>query len=349
MKVLYVDIAITGHHIPYFSALVSNENYESVLVLPQKVESVKSKQYECNVQLNGKLSFSTYLNWLKEIHNIVEKEKPDVIHFLTGDIMYRFFGFGLFLFRKQKTVLTLHRIKEGFLGRISTKIISKNASCIVLHSEYMKRYVEGLSANNITHIEYPVFNIDFCDKRMAQDYFSLKKDVPVIGCIGGTRYDKGLDILLEALNSVEKPFQLLVAGKAEYFDEVYIKEHIKGYKENVCLYLKFLSDEELKFAINAIDIVVLPYRKMFNGASGPLGEGVILGKCIIGPNHGNLRDTIEKNHLGYTFESENIVKLAETINRSLTSNFSLDDNYQQYKEQLNVSSFLQKYEDVYKA
>lgn len=49
-----------------------------------------------------------------------------------------------------------------------------------------------------------------------------------------------------------------------------------------------MTDREFAEVIAASDIIALPYRKKFNGASGPLVEGVYLGKCIIGPNHGNL-------------------------------------------------------------
>lgn len=70
-----------------------------------------------------------------------------------------------------------------------------------------------------------------------------------------------------------------------------------------------MTDEEFEMAIQAVDAIVLPYRKTFNGASGPLGEGVAKGKMIIAANHGSLGDIVEKNHLGYTFESENIEAL----------------------------------------
>ena len=48
---------------------------------------------------------------------------------------------------------------------------------------------------------------------------------------------------------------------------------------------------------------------------------------IVGPNHGNLGDTISKNHLGYTFETENVESLAEVLNRALAEKWEPDEMY----------------------
>lgn len=60
----------------------------------------------------------------------------------------------------------------------------------------------------------------------------------------------------------------------------------------------FLSEEEFAYASEAADIIVLPYRKIFSGASGPLGEGVWKRKCIVGPMEGNLGYTDKKVSFG---------------------------------------------------
>ncbi len=51
-----------------------------------------------------------------------------------------------------------------------------------------------------------------------------------------------------------------------------LEELARPYRNRVKLYLDFLTDEEFEMAIQAVDAIVLPYRKTFNGASGPLGE-----------------------------------------------------------------------------
>lgn len=346
MKIMYVEIATTGHRIPYIKALTEDPSNEVVVLLPERVETLTCKQIVCRSDVKNR-SFSTHKEWISEILKAAKEESPDVIHFLTGDVFYKFFGFGLNKLKKYNPILTFHSVKTSFLQKISLRVISGLARNLVFHSEFMKNQAESFGIKNAVHIEYPVFGGKSCDKNEAKGYFNLKTDIPVIGCVGGTRYDKGLDILLESLKTVKEPFQLLVAGKEEHFVEAFIKEETATYSENVHLALKFLSDEELMYAMNATDIVVLPYRKMFNGASGPLGEGVALCKCIVGPDHGNLRDTIEKNHLGFTFESENTTSLSAVLSDALKNKFIPDEDYVNYKNLLSVSAFKEGYNKLY--
>lgn len=184
----------------------------------------------------------------------------------------------------------------------------------VVHTESLEKMLLEMGIKNVKHIEYPQFQkIAVPSTEDARKQLRLKEDIPVLLALGATRDDKGLDILLDALNFVNHDFQLLIAGKEESFSEEFIDEHTKKYSTKVTKLLKFLDDYEFAECLSAADFVVLPYRKCFDGASGPLGEGVVLGKTIIGPNHGSLGDIIEKNHLGYIFEAENINSLAKVI------------------------------------
>ena len=103
----------------------------------------------------------------------------------------------------------------------------------------------------------------------------------------------------------------------------------------------------LAAAISASDYIVLPYRKSFNGASGPLGEGVSFGKCIIGSDHGNLGFTINTYHLGYTFKSENVDDLSNVITQALSVPFSEDEQYMKYQKLLNPDHFRLEYKTIY--
>ena len=187
------------------------------------------------------------------------------------------------------------------------------------------------------------------EKEYAKQALGLDIHLPVIGSIGATREEKGLDILLSALSIVEEPFQLLIAGKEAAFDGKFIGEHSKAYQNRVHTILRFLSEEELALAFCASDIICLPYRRSFDGASGPLGEGVALGNCIIGPKHGNLAKTIRENHLGYLFESENVEDLGKVLSRALKSTFIPDDKYRSYQASLSPKSFGEKYNQLYRS
>lgn len=349
IKIVYIDTNTLGHHVSYISALSSIPGNEVVAILPEKIEGLNCKQYKYETQdrKNDKRSFSQFRKWINEIYSFVEAENPDVVHILNGDFFYRYFGYGMKKFKKYETVVTMHCVRDGFLNILSVKAIASSVNAVVLHSEYLKNRLSEYGRNNGVHIEYPNFRQNNCSTDKAKEYFNLKPDIPVFGCIGETRHDKGLDILLNALEFVTEPFQLLVAGRPVHFDEQFITENTKKYSENVHCLLKFLSDEEYQYALAATDIITIPYRKVFNGASGPLGEGAFLEKCIVGPCHDNLGDTIEKNHLGYTFLSEDTQSLAEVLNKVLKGDFKPDEIYKKYKNSLDVESFLKSYTELY--
>lgn len=347
MKLALVDTSVTGHHVPYIQAL-SNLADETIAILPAELPTLGIPQRLCAFPRGSKRRLSDFLKWEKAVRRIVDQEKPDIVHFLMGDDFYRFFGAGLGLFARYKVVVTLHWTRGGFAGKLSTRCIAWHADSVVVHSEYIQQKLCSHGIRNAVHIEYPQFGTIFYPMEEARAHWQLRQDIPVIACIGGTRHDKGLDILLEALGKVNKPFQLLVAGKAEHFSEAYIREHTQSYSDCVHLHMRFLTDEELASAVCAADVIALPYRRKFDGASGPLGDGVVHSKMIVGPNHGNLGDTISRNHLGYTFETENPDSLAEVLNRALGEKWEPDELYAEYQKMISADRFQARYSVLYR-
>lgn len=346
MKVLFVDNGTTGHHKPYESA-ISRSCDESVFFIPEDVNISHSIIYVSKYSYKYGDSIVKLYKWINEIRNIAKKEKVDIIHFLEGDVLYSTFGIGLALLKDYKIVTTIHKIYLKYIYKIRFKCISKFSDYVVVHSDYLKKLCESLNINNIVVIEYPRFNQLKYTRDESRNYFSLEKGIKVIACIGATRYDKGLDILLKALNSVSTPFQLLIAGRQADIGEKLIKDLAENYIDRVHLCMHFLTDEELAKAFYAADIICLPYRKIFNGASGPLGEGVALERCIVGPNSLNLGETITKNELGFVFEAEDERSLSEIINKALKNDFIPSQKYIEYKNKLTPCFFVDKYRELY--
>ena len=349
MKILAIDTAIDGHHIAYLNEIVEGCECEFTIVLPEKTNAFLDNRVllYSPVDLVHK-DFRSYIKWMRELSEIAKKEKPDIVHFLYGDVFYKYFGLGLGFFDDLPLLITLHWIRPGILQHISLKNFCKKADRVVVHSEYLLHELQKMSINNGVHIEYPQF------KRPAEvtiseakKYWDLSSDIPVILSLGNTRFDKGIDILIEALNKVNCNFQLLIAGKAENFDEKYISEHTSKFAIKPSVNLRYLSDEEVDLAIVASDIVALPYRYSFNGASGPLGEGVWHKKCIIGSNHGNLGAEINNNDLGYTFKTEDPDSLAQVLDRALTQSFIIDEKYMTYRSRLDPALFVKEYKKLY--
>lgn len=346
MKILFVDTAVGGHHIPYFKAVTVNAEYESAICIPKKVGELSTRQIEVkNIKIRSAIQ---YLNWIKELSAIAKLEGPDIIHFLYGDVFYRYFGLALSRFSEYKTVVTFHQINKSFLRDISIKAIFNQINMGIVHTKFLSTQLNNIGIKNVKQIEHPIFfNFENITKEYAITNLGLESNVPVLLAIGGTRYDKGLDILLEALKYVQKPFQLLIAGKELHFDRNFIEKNIESYKHNVKLLMRFLSDEEFYMCIKAADIIVLPYRKTFTGVSGHLGQAAWLKKTIIAPNHGSLGRLISDNRIGVTFKTEDVSDLAKVINEKLENKHEWNDTAENYRLTLSSDKFADEHQKLY--
>lgn len=340
MKIMYVDVGMDGHHLVYLNYLLSKAPAGSFAVLPSYTDKAGGRVYETGIE--SIRSFQEYGAWMRKLQRIAERENPDIIHFLDGDTMMRHFGRGLARFKDSRIVITFHHLFGGKAREISMKSMLKNAEAGVFHTKEICGKVRSFGCNNVVCIPYPCF-LDM-PAALASGY---KHHPPKILALGATRYDKGLDILLEALQRVRIPFGLVIAGKAESFDEAYILEKTKEFQGDVQIALHFLSDEEVRNFLADADIIALPYRKIFDGASGPLCEGLYLGKTIIGPAHGSLGELICQSHAGYVFESENVEKLAECIEYALLHPCVYDETAYCAQRELRPELFAERYAELY--
>ncbi len=346
MRLLLIDTLSSGHHIPYLQALLSVSS-DVAVVIPSETSIIASNVYHVDFWKSGKRQ---YLYWLREINRIIRKWKPDVVHFVYGDDLYRYMGMGIKVICKNcKTIVTFHQVRCGKLRDMGKMIFAKQIDAVVVHTEQTRLDLLSIGIKNTYHVEYP----QFCETAQISKKTALEKlgisgvNKPVLLAIGGTRWDKGLDLLLDALTTVRSSFYLLVAGKEQYFTRADIESRIATYAENVTLMLKFLSDEMFSWCLSAADIVVLPYRKQFDGASGPLSEGVWHNKMIVGANHGSLGRIISDNHLGMVFESENVQSLSRILDEALSGKFVPDEMYVRYRNQLNPEMFKKEYCRIY--
>ena len=348
MKILFVDFDISGHHGIYLNTLLRVASEDSALILPRKVEGFCKNQY-CIKELSRNMSFDQYMRVLNDINKIADIEKPDVIHILSGDFLYRFIGIGLGNLYKPVLVTFHHMIFNG-IRIISYKHIFKNIYCGIVHTDYIRSQLHRIGAKNVRKIEYPCFEKELdTDKQLLREKYSIPNGKKVLLAFGGTRYDKGLDILLSALKGLKPSFHLVIAGMTEDFSKEFIDEHIKDYKENVTYQLDYIEEEEMEEMFALCDIVVLPYRRKFAGASGPLTTGVANGKAIIAPDHNSIGNIVAENHLGCTFKVEDVDDLRREIQQALKDDFIYDDNALNYKKSLSKENFIHEYNELYKS
>jgi glycosyltransferase involved in cell wall biosynthesis len=111
----------------------------------------------------------------------------------------------------------------------------------------------------------------------------------VIATLGFMREDKGVHLLLEAMNAVLSSFPdtaLVIAGRAQRpYDQSYV-ERLKlacaGSPDpgRVLFLSKFISDEEMATLFDAADVFVVPYLRVL-GPSGPAHHSIGRYKPVI--------------------------------------------------------------------
>lgn len=340
MKIMYIDASTDGHHLIYLNSLLRAASQESLAVLPENPGQVEGRVK--TIAVASIRSFREYGAWMRALQKIAAEEKPDIVHFLDGDTMMRHFGRGLGGFGTSRVYITFHHLFPGKAREISMRRMLRHAEAGIFHTEEICKKVREAGCRNVICIPYPCF-LD-CPQQKGAGY---RHRTPRILALGGTRYDKGLDILLEALQKVQEPFELVIAGKQEDFDEAFIRRQAENYQDSVRLFLHFLTEGEVGKQLQAADIIVLPYRKVFDGASGPMCEGIYLGKTIIGPEHGSLGTLIKKNHVGYTFESENTDSLAKCLETALRSPCIYDETADRAQRELRPELFVERYRRLY--
>lgn len=337
MNVLFVDSGKGGHHAIYLNNLVNSDVYQSVCCLPIENTGNKVKQYI--IKYDPRKNIVSYIKWIIKVASIADKEHADIVQFMQMDSLMKYFGLGFRKLKKErKIVIVYHHFWKGFFRKLSYVLIAKRVDYVVVHTQLIMDKLTSYGVNNIRKFEYPGFG-RICNK--------VRKHLPArILAFGSIRYDKGLDILLEALKLVKDDFFLYIVGEEIDFDKEYIDKHISQYREKVFLDLRFVDDEEKERYFEETDIVVLPYRRIFDGASGPLTDGVIKEKVIIGPNHGSIKHLIEENHIGYVFCSESPYSLAEMISRAIRTDFIYDEKALCYREYISPERMRREYEEL---
>lgn len=350
MKIAYVDIITSGHHISYIKGLIKNEDNNYILIVPEYIDEISKDKQRIITNVEGMHKNPIlYLKWLKETYHIIKKENVDVIHFLYGDAFARYFGIGLRKFKKYKTIATYHQIRRNYIKDISFKFIMKRIDIGVVHTSSLYENLTELGIKNLKHIEYPCFSkFRNIDNFTAKRRLGLNENIKTIAFLGVITEYKGFDLLIDSLNKVNEEFQFIVAGKVtDSLSVEIVTQMVKSLNKKYFMKLGYVEDELFKLCELSADIIVLPYRKSFDGASGPLAEGVWLRKTIVGANHGSLGNIIKENNLGITFETENVEDLARAITKSLQGEFDWNEKTENYRKQLDPKTFLLKYKQIY--
>lgn len=222
---------------------------------------------------------------------------------------------------------TLHGYPTNRLKRWLMMLLIKlrTVDKVAVHGNFTHARIlrDGCDERKVANIHIPYF------KRASESAESDRQEIrealsgrkrPLLLAFGGMRYDKGIDILMEALGYLrDLDFTLIVAGAEDRFTEADLDRWAMEYGLSDRLHkdIRYIPESVKNRYLELCDAVILPYRGKFSGISGPLTEGAAHGKFVLGPNHGEIGYTIETYRLGDTFEAENRADLTDKLRKLL--------------------------------
>jgi D-inositol-3-phosphate glycosyltransferase len=273
--------------------------------------------------------------------------KPKIFHILWNNKFELFDRTLLMLYYRllgKRVVLTAHNVNAGKrdskdtrLNRLTLRIQYRLSHHIFVHTEKMKvDLIEefGVQGERVTVIPFGINNAvpnTSLTPAGAKQRLGLRKDEKTILFFGRITPYKGLEYLIAAFRQLlgqRQSYRLIIAGKPDRCEEYWraIREEIREYvqKGQVLLKANFIPDDETEVYFKAADVVVLPYRDIYQ--SGVLFLGHSFGLPVVAADVGSLKDEIVEGKTGFVFRPEDSVDLARVIEQYFASELYADLN-----------------------
>jgi D-inositol-3-phosphate glycosyltransferase len=238
---------------------------------------------------------------------------------------------------RKKILLTVHNVNknerdssDSFLNRITLRIQYRLADHLFVHTEKMKTdLVEqfGVVASRISVIPFGINNAvpnTSLSSQEARQRLNIRDGEKAILFFGNIAPYKGLDCLTAAfqkLVSRDESYRLIIAGRPKDCEDYWkkIQEDIQDEVQTgrVIVKAEYVADDETEIYFKAADVLVLPYRYIYQ--SGVLFLGYSFGLPVLAADVGSLKEEIVEGKTGFVFAPEDPANLAETIERYFAS------------------------------
>jgi D-inositol-3-phosphate glycosyltransferase len=231
---------------------------------------------------------------------------------------------------KRRIVITVHDV-ETFeqTNRSNSFLIGKIytlAEKIIVHNQISRReliHKLNIPASNISVIPHGNYLDSISappSPATAKHDLGIEPAMKVILFFGQIKNVKGLDILISAMPEVidkVPDVMLLIAGRPW-------KSDFSGYEDLIdrlnirhkcVLHIRFIPDDQVSLYYGAADVVVLPYRRIYQ--SGVVLLTMSYQKPAIVSDLEGMTEIITDRDNGYVFPEGSVADLAETLIRVL--------------------------------
>jgi D-inositol-3-phosphate glycosyltransferase len=224
-----------------------------------------------------------------------------------------------------KVFITVHDVeafKPGAKAMWLQKVTYGLASRLVVHNEVSRAELLihfptlAPKVGVIPHGSYVGLVPPLVPKPDARRSLGLDEDDRVILFFGQIKSVKGLDVLIKAFSeiaSADHRYRLVIAGKVWKDDFSQYQRLIEegGGAERILLNIRYIPDVEIPTFYGAADVVVLPYRKIYQ--SGVLLMAMSLGAPVVVSDLPGMTAIVKDRQNGLVFSSENEGHLAQVL------------------------------------
>ena len=229
----------------------------------------------------------------------------------------------------RKVVLTVHDV-ESFAGESPRGVVRRIyglADRFIVHNQTSRQElitVLGGSSAKIAVIAHGNY-LDALGPVQAAPEARLALGIPsqakVALFFGQIKEVKGLDLLLAAMPAVAAAVPevvLVIAGRPWKNDFGRYEKQIEdlGIASSCRLHIRFIADSEISLFYAAADVVILPYRRIYQ--SGVLLLAMSYGKAVLASDLPGMTEIVTEGKNGYLFASGSSPALAQALVRVLT-------------------------------
>ena len=351
MKILHVGEYVNGGVATYLRTLLNGlkkyNNIESYLL----ISDYKSQKNWDNMTkrvfyYKYKRSIFSIFSAIKQIHEVIEKVNPDIIHVHSTwaglfvrlpylikrkkcKIIYTAHGWS-FIMDVSKKKKFLYAIIERILSIITDKIINiskfeeKEALNYGLNKKKMVVIYNGVKDKNYE------YNIDENNNKIKLLF------------VGRLDKTKGIDILLDIYNKYKfEKLHLYIIGES-VLDNIKIKSN-----DNIT-YLGWIDNKDIDKYYQMCDVVVMPSR--WDGFGLVAVEAMRNSKSVIVSNRGALPELVKNRINGYVFkldEEDSLKKILLNLDKNFLKEMGMRGR-NIYLENFTDEIFVKKIYNLYK-
>lgn len=266
--------------------------------------------------------------------------RTQIFHILWNNRCETFDRTLLMLYYKllgKKITLTAHNVNaakrdlnDSFLNRLTLRIQYRLADNVFVHTEKMKsELIEefGMAEARVSLITYGINNAvpeTSLSPSEAKRRLGIRDGEKVLLFFGRITPYKGLEHLIAAFLEVAargEGYRMIIAGKPQKCESYWtavrkmIGEAVSDGR--ILLRAEFIPDDETEVYFKAADVLVLPYRHIYQ--SGILFLGYSFGLPVLAADVGSLKDDVIEGKTGFVFRPEDPADLAKAIRRYFAS------------------------------